>query len=120
MGVNTKTIMKNSQDSEAYRRARKQVDELKGFYMHLWVFVIFQGCAWIGYFAGVDLAREIGAFSLQVILLSWGVGLAFHAVHVFGVNVFFGHGWEERKIREFMKEEEDLMNSAGNSNSKIR
>lgn len=110
--------MKKSIDNAAYRRARKQVDELKGFYMHLWIFVLFQGGAWIGYFAGVDLAREIGAFALQVIFLSWGVGLAFHTVHVFGVNVFFGHGWEERKIREFMKEEEDLISRSGNTDSK--
>jgi len=36
----------------------------------------------------------------------WGLGLAFKAIKVFGMNPFFGKDWEERKIREFMKEDE--------------
>ena len=36
----------------------------------------------------------------------WGIGLVFHAVKVFGLNPFFGKNWEERKIKEYMQEDE--------------
>ncbi len=36
----------------------------------------------------------------------WGIGLAFKAVKVFGLNPFLSRDWEERKIREFMEEDE--------------
>ena len=34
--------------------------------------------------------------------LGWGVGIAFHAISVFGI----GKSWEERKIRELMEKDE--------------
>ena len=36
----------------------------------------------------------------------WGIGLLFHAVKTFRWNPFFTRSWEERKIREFMEEDE--------------
>ena len=36
----------------------------------------------------------------------WGIGLTAHAVAVFNLNPFFGRDWEQRKIKEFMQEEE--------------
>jgi hypothetical protein len=45
---------------------------------------------------------EFGTFSTA---FYWGIGLAFHALGVFGNNVFFGKDWEERKIREIMEKD---------------
>jgi hypothetical protein len=36
----------------------------------------------------------------------WGIGLVFHAIKVFGLSPFFGKNWEERKIKEYMEEDE--------------
>lgn len=38
-------------------------------------------------------------------LLGWGVGLAFHALAIFGLGGFLGREWEERKIEEIMKKD---------------
>jgi 2TM domain len=32
----------------------------------------------------------------------WGIGLVVHGLSVFGSNLFFGRGWEEKKIQELM------------------
>lgn len=37
----------------------------------------------------------------------WGIGLAFHAVKAYKINPMFDKDWEERKIREYMDEEQD-------------
>ncbi len=107
--------MKISKDDKTYHRAKKQVDELKGFYVHLAVFIIFQLLAWGSYLMGAPLTVEIGVFPLEIIFFGWAVGLAFHAIHVFGVNMVFGHGWEERKIKEFMEEEKRMEESIKNN-----
>ena len=39
-------------------------------------------------------------------MFGWGLGLAFHAFGVFVEDGRFGRNWEERKIREFMDQEE--------------
>ena len=40
-------------------------------------------------------------------MFGWGMGLLFHAYHVFVNNGILGKKWEQRKIEEFMREEEE-------------
>jgi hypothetical protein len=35
-------------------------------------------------------------------MLAWGIGLAVHAVVVYGLGSVLGDEWEERKIREIV------------------
>ena len=37
----------------------------------------------------------------------WGIGILFHAIGTFNLNPFFGKGWEERKIKEYMDKDEN-------------
>ncbi len=46
--------------------------------------------------------EEYFKFSTFSTLFFWGIGLAFHAINVFGKNIFLGSDWEEKKIKEFM------------------
>jgi hypothetical protein len=39
-------------------------------------------------------------------LLGWGIGLAAHAIAVFGIGGALGRDWEERKIRELLTRED--------------
>jgi hypothetical protein len=34
--------------------------------------------------------------------LGWGIGLLAHGLSVFALGGWFGAGWEERKIREYL------------------
>ena len=94
--------MKELNKEERYLRAKERVDELKKFYgnltSYLFVSVLL---ASINYFTN--------GFSYPWFLWVvgfWGLGLIFHAMKLFGLNIFFGKDWEERKIRQFMDEDQ--------------
>ena len=46
-------------------------------------------------------------FSTYSTALFWGIGLLFHAISVFGKNFFLDDDWEEKKIKEYMNEEQN-------------
>jgi hypothetical protein len=97
--------------TERYLRAQKKVDEIKGFYIHLIIYIcvnLYISTKKIT----ANLANgetfeqaffDIGTF---IVWLAWGIGLAFHAFNVFVENGVLGKNWEERKIKEFMQDEE--------------
>ncbi|MGD0720880.1 MAG: 2TM domain-containing protein [Roseiarcus sp.] len=83
-------------EEEAYRHARRRVRSIKAFYLNC---LIFAGVM-ILLFA-INLATA-GPWWVQWPLLGLSLGLAAHAVAVFGVSGWLGGDWEERKIRELM------------------
>lgn len=86
-----------------YLRAKERIAEVKKFYSSLMSYVIF--ISFLGalnyYTNGWNYMWFLWA------AFGWGLGIALNAVKVFGVNPFLGKKWEERKIKEFMKEEEN-------------
>ncbi|MDO5970466.1 2TM domain-containing protein [Flavivirga aquimarina] len=85
---------------KAYLRAQKRLKEIKGFYWHLFWYVVVNIFIFIMIASNSDGdIWHLGTFSTP---LFWGIGLGFHAIGVFGKNLFFGKAWEERKINEFM------------------
>lgn len=91
-------------------RAKKQVKELKGFYIHLMVYLIiniFIGTTTImARMTGGETFTEaffnFGTFSTPIF---WGIGLAFHAAKVFNFNPFFSKDWEQRQIKKYVEED---------------
>ncbi|SFR31274.1 2TM domain-containing protein [Robiginitalea myxolifaciens] len=84
-----------------YFRAKQRVEELKKFYGNLTSYVFVIGLlAVINYITYWEYKWFLWA------ALGWGIGLFFHAVRTFRMNPFFNRQWEERKIREFMEEDE--------------
>lgn len=85
---------------DAYLRAKKKVESIKGFYWHLAVYLVVNTIivSIIVSNSGVELF-SLGALSTP---LFWGIGLIFHFLGVFGADVLFGTNWEQRKIKEFM------------------
>lgn len=107
--------MKPNQSTKL-KRAQKRVLDIKGFYNHLAVYIIIIGALFIlqGKFNFILLSADaIGNPDFTKWLdwnfygtpILWGIGLAFHAIKVFGNFSFFGKEWEERKIEEFLKNE---------------
>ena len=96
----------NTQD-ERYRRAQRRVKEIKGFYWHLFwyllvnLFLTFRKPISQLFSDGTWDWDDFnyGSFSLWFF---WGIGLAAHWIHVFGKNIVFSRQWEERKIKEYM------------------
>ena len=88
-------VDRNSDDAKL-RRARQHVAALKGFYIHVTVFLLVN-CG----LAGINFATG-APWWFQWPLLGWGIGLLGHAVIVFSPVRIFGREWEERKIKEHM------------------
>jgi hypothetical protein len=93
---------KESEERLMYEAARKRVDKLKGFYVHLTVYVAVNAMIlWLN-LKNIRQAESIFEFNNFATAIYWGIGLLAHAVSVFGISGFFDKDWEERKIREIM------------------
>jgi len=84
-------------DPEGYAYARQRVARIKGFYIHLTVYLLVNALL-----IAINLVTAHGVYWLYAPLVGWGIGLAAHAIAVFGFGGFLGRDWEERKIKELM------------------
>lgn len=85
---------------EAYERAKKRVEEIKGFYAHLIVFIVVNAVL-----ITINLLVTPRLLWFIIPLCGWGIGLFFHAVFGFGLFGIFTKEWENKKIKEYMKKE---------------
>ncbi|MCK5597832.1 MAG: 2TM domain-containing protein [Candidatus Eisenbacteria sp.] len=85
-----------------YEKARKRVEEIKGFYTHLLTYVLVNLALLV-----LNLITSPGSLWFYWPLFGWGVGVLAHAGSVFGPGRFWGPEWEERKIKELMKKEQE-------------
>jgi len=104
--------MEKSGNSEKARlkRARQRVAEVKGFYVHLMVYVVINTTILVVKIVGTSYHGEtfmgpIWHFSTFAAWIFWGIGLAFHALKVFSNKPFLGKRWEERQIQKYMEKE---------------
>ncbi|MBS7787912.1 2TM domain-containing protein [Flavobacterium sp. CYK-55] len=91
-----------------YQWAYKRVKKLKSFYTHLMVYIIVNIFIMIAR-QSPDSAEEnltFWSFENFSVVFFWGFGLAMHAFSVFGQDWFLGKRWEENKIKELMRREE--------------
>ncbi len=95
--------MTEEERRDKYERAKKRVADLKKFYSEIISYVVF-----IAILAGLNY--YIDKWSYMWFLwptFGWGIGLVFRAYKIFTVNSFFGKKWEERKIREYIDNEDE-------------
>lgn len=94
---------KNIQENERYFLAQKRVKSIRGFYIHLFFYVVVNSIIIVQ----IYLRSESGFLRWHnfSMLLFWGIGLLAHAIRVFGSNLIFGKEWEKRKIQELMEKE---------------
>ncbi|MDH6251631.1 hypothetical protein M2347_001358 [Chryseobacterium sp. H1D6B] len=85
-----------------YQQAKKQVEKLRGFYGHLFSYVVVNIV--IAYFNYTNLKPGESYFQFKNFFTAvfWGIGLLAHAVIVFFPQISFFKQWEERKIKELM------------------
>ena len=79
-----------------YLKAQKQVNEIKGFYIHLTVYCLIIPCI---IFINLKFVPYFHWFWFSAI--GWGFGLVMHALQVFG----YSKNWEERKIKEILEKD---------------
>ena len=82
-----------------YQRAKKKVEALRRFYVHLSVYVLVNSFLFL-----LDTITSPDSLWFYWPLLGWGIAIALHALRVFGFGRPLGADWEERKIAQFMEE----------------
>ena len=87
----------NYNENSAYFRAKKRVEELKGFYGNL-----ISYCCVIPILIFVNLTYSPQFQWFWFSAAGWGFGLVMHALKVFG----YSSNWEERKIQEILSKED--------------
>ena len=100
---------------ERYERAKKKVDNIKGFYGHFTAYCIVNI-----FISGNKVIRnmnngesfseaffDVGTFALWVF---WGIGVFFHFYGVIGKEYIFSKDWEQRKMNEFIEKEKSQEN----------
>jgi hypothetical protein len=84
------------------RRARERVQAIRGFYIHLGIYLIVN----VGIFAlNWALVLVNGAsqgWFFYWPLIAWGIAVLINGFVVFGSDRFLGPDWEERKVHEYM------------------
>jgi len=95
---------------EKKERAKKRVEELKGFYIHFMVYVLvnimISTVIVVSHiYNGNSFFEALWDFGTISTWLFWGIGVFFHAAKVFSYNPFFNKKWEERQIQKYMEEE---------------
>ena len=85
---------------ESYERAKKRVEDVKGFYVHLGIYVIVN----IALFS-INMLTNPDTLWFYWPLLGWGIGVAIHAFALFVDESRSTRRWEERKLREYLEQE---------------
>ncbi len=92
-------------EEQKYLRAKKKVKSIKGFYVHLMVYILVNGFILLSEALSEGGWRIFWEWQSYSTMIFWGIGLAFHAFGVFGMDFILGKSWEDRKINEFMNKD---------------
>lgn len=99
----TKTMKTSDiQQNNKYIRAVERVEEIKGFYSSLIAYCIVIPFLIFIYFKYTPHTIQWFWFPI----MGWGIGLVFQGLKAFNYNPILGSNWEERKIHEYMNEED--------------
>lgn len=91
----------NNSTDNSYYRAKKRVEAIRGFYGSL-----ISYCVVIPVLIFINLTYMSKFQWFWFPMCGWGMGLLIHAFGVFG----YGSRWEERKIKEILKQEKEKQN----------
>ena len=84
-----------------YERAKKKVEDLKGFYIHLSIYTIM-----VPVFIYFNYQSNAGFPWALFPILGWGWGVLGHASEVYGWSPLFNKDWEKRKLEKLMEDED--------------
>ena len=89
-------------ENSKYVRAVKRVEKLKEFYQN-----IASYCIVIPFLIFINLRFSPGFYWFWFPMFGWGIGLTFHFLEVNNYTIFLGKNWEEKKIEELMKKQQN-------------
>ncbi len=86
-------------DDKRYQKAKERVEAIKSFYGNLVSYcIVIPILVYINY--------RTTSFPWVIFpALGWGFGVIAHGMEAYGYNPIFGKSWEERKMREYMEDD---------------
>ncbi|WP_300691668.1 2TM domain-containing protein [Chryseobacterium sp.] len=96
------------EDDIQYQQAKRQVDQLRGFYGHLFAYLVVNIVIVFYNYSQLKPGESYFQFENFFTAIFWGIGLFSHALIVFLPKVRFVKEWEERKIRELIEKQKEL------------
>jgi two-component system LytT family sensor kinase len=103
VSIMRRTLPSAEKINDDYVRARKKVEELKGFYYSLLSYVLVIPFLFFIWYKFTPFTIQWFWFPM----IGWGLSLVFQAYRVFIDNGAFGAKWEQRKIEEYMRQDDD-------------
>lgn len=99
----------NITEEQRYILAKKKVEELKSYYWHLAIYLIVNTLIIVNKLRdnlddGETLLQALSDLTIYVTAIIWGIPMLLHTFKILGAKFFFSNDWEERKIQEFMNE----------------
>jgi hypothetical protein len=96
---------------QKYVLARKRVEKIAKFYKYLAVYIIVNTFLTAIFIVGDMNDGETfneSFFNIgnYIIWFFWGIGIIFRAINIFGLRLLFSNNWEERKIKEYMNQQD--------------
>lgn len=89
------------ENNQSYQRAKKRVEELKSFYIHLTVYISVNIALII-----INILTNPDYLWFIYPLLGWGIGLTVHSIVVY-LGGKWGSAWEDKKIKELMEKDQN-------------
>lgn len=100
--TNNMSFDTNNIENSKYVKAVERVAKLKEFYQNLASY-----CIIIPFLIFINLRFSPQFHWFWFPIFGWGMGLAFHFLEVNNYNIFLGKNWEDRKIKEMMKDDQN-------------
>ncbi|MFO7672204.1 MAG: 2TM domain-containing protein [Lutibacter sp.] len=97
----TNTMKTETIESNKYLRAVERVHDIKEFYGSL-----ISYCIVIPFLIFINFKYVPQFHWFWFPMFGWGIGLIFHGFKAFSYNPILGKDWEERKIKEYMENED--------------
>ncbi|WP_299112837.1 2TM domain-containing protein [uncultured Winogradskyella sp.] len=97
----------NKDEKQLLVNAQNKVRRIKIFYLHLVFYIIGIALILYNFYIIEDGPYKNNIISLNLsIIVGWSVFIIIHGLNTFKEKAIFKRSWEERKIKEFTKEED--------------
>ncbi|POS02845.1 2TM domain-containing protein [Flavobacterium croceum] len=100
-----KNFIPTNEEELKYYTAINRVKKIKGFYIHVIVFIVINVANFISKAQQLQVHETLFQFKYFSTFLVWGVILVAHGLSVFLPNIILGQNWEEQKIKELIDKE---------------
>ena len=83
-----------------YQKAKKRVAALRGFYVHLCVYIVVNLFLFLR-----NIITSPDSLWFYWPLLGWSIAIVLHGLSIFGPGRRFSTEWEEKKITEILEKD---------------